>query len=256
VDTDRHRGRVVVVTGAGSGIGKATIMRLVKEGATVAGCDIDDVSVDQTAKELLDVGFKAAVLEVADVSSEADINHLVEAVIRVCGRVDAIANVAGIMDSFLPAHEVDDETWSRVMAVNVDGPMRLSRAVLPSMMAARSGVIVNVASEAGLRGAAGGFAYTAAKHAVIGQTRSIAWTYASSGIRCNAVCPGAIETNLGRTATRGSDWGVDQLRPVLRLRGKSAAPDTVASSISWLMSDEAANVNGAVLTVDAGWLAG
>jgi NAD(P)-dependent dehydrogenase (short-subunit alcohol dehydrogenase family) len=118
------------------------------------------------------------------------------------------------------------------------------------------GSIVNICSEAGLRGAAGGFAYTAAKHAVLGQTRSVAWTYREVGVRCNAICPGAVATNLGTSATPRSDWGVDRLKPVLRLRGPSVEPDRVAASISWLTSDEASNITGAVLTVDGGWLAG
>jgi NAD(P)-dependent dehydrogenase (short-subunit alcohol dehydrogenase family) len=243
------------VTGAGSGIGQATVLRLAAEGAAVMGCDISVPGLDETRAQLAQGGHAARLVR-ADVSDQHAVAAIVNEALDEHGRVDALANVAGVMDFFLPAHEVDDETWARVFAVNVEGPMRMSRAVLPGMLERGSGVIVNVASEAGLRGAAGGFAYTSAKHAVIGQIRSIAWAYRDSGIRCSAVCPGAVATNLGTSATPRSAWGVDRLRPVLRTRGESMQPDAIAAAISWLCSDEAEHVNGAVLTADSGWLAG
>jgi NAD(P)-dependent dehydrogenase (short-subunit alcohol dehydrogenase family) len=255
MDRARHRGRVAVVTGAGSGIGQATVLRLTAEGTEVVGCDVSEQGLDETRRQLAGAGQTAHLLQ-ADVSDQEAVTSLVNAALDRHGRVDALANVAGVMDWFLPAHEVDDETWSHVFAVNVDGPMRMSRAVLPGMLAQGFGVIVNVASEAGLRGAAAGFAYTSAKHAVVGQSRSIAWAYRDSGIRCNAICPGAVATNLGTSATPRSQWGVDQLRPVLRLRGKSMPADAIAATISWLFSDEAGHINGAVLAADSGWLAG
>ena len=167
----RMRGKVALVTGAGSGIGAATARRLAAEGARVVGCDVSADGLAQTRTELEALGLWAE-LEPADVTSQADVDGLIGRALTRHGRIDGLANIAGVMDWFLPAHEVDDETWARVMAVNVEGPMRLMRAVLPGMIAQHSGVIVNIASEAGLRGAAGGFAYTASKHAVLGLTRS------------------------------------------------------------------------------------
>lgn len=122
-----------------------------------------------------------------------------------------MANVAGIMDGFLPPHELDDATWDRVMNVNVTAIMRLTRAVLPLMRAAKSGSIVNVSSEAGLRGSAAGTAYTTSKHAVIGFTKSTAFFYAPEGIRCNAVAPGAVATNI--EAPFRSEFAGERLGP-------------------------------------------
>jgi NAD(P)-dependent dehydrogenase (short-subunit alcohol dehydrogenase family) len=246
--------RVVIVTGAGSGIGRATALTLAAADWVVVGADIDQASIDGLEAEARSRSLDITAIR-ADVCDQANVDGLVAAA-ECRGVVGALANVAGVMDWFLPAHEVDDATWTRVMAVNVEAPMRLSRAVLPAMMSSGAGVIVNVASEAGLRGAAGGFAYTAAKHALIGQTRSIAWAYRSAGIRCNAVCPGAVETNLGTSAMPRSDWGVDQLKPILRTRGASVDPNRIADVISWLVSDGSSNVNGAIITADGGWLAG
>lgn len=254
MDKTRHKGRTVVVTGAGSGIGRATALRLLAEGARVVAGDV----VAQRLESLSDEGSapEALVTCVGDVSIQRDVDALLETAVSTFGGYDAVANVAGVMDWFLPAHELDDETWRRVMAVNAEGPMRVSRAALTHFLVRGSGAIVNVASEAAGRGGAGGFAYTAAKHAVLGQTRSIAWTYRNDGVRCNAVCPGAVETDLGTTAQPRSEFGLERIRPVLRLRGPSVQPDLIASTISWLLSEEAANINGAVIAADGGWAAG
>jgi NAD(P)-dependent dehydrogenase (short-subunit alcohol dehydrogenase family) len=250
----RHHDRTIVVTGAGSGIGQATAFRLLGEGARVVAFDLVADRLAALAREAAADG--ALVTVAGDVSSQPDVDRLHEAAVTAYGGYDAVANVAGVMDWFLPAHEVDDETWARVFAVNVEGPMRLSRTAIRHFLGRGGGALVNVASEAAARGGAGGFAYTAAKHAVLGQTRSIAWTYRNDGIRCNAVCPGAVDTDLGSSAQPRSDFGLERIRPVLRLRGSSVPPDLIASNISWLLSQEASNVTGAVLTSDSGWSAG
>jgi NAD(P)-dependent dehydrogenase (short-subunit alcohol dehydrogenase family) len=123
------------------------------------------------------------------------------------------AYFAGTLDNFLSAHEIDDATWQRVMAVNVDGPLRLSRAVLQRFLERGSGVIVNVCSQASIRGGTAGFAYTTSKHALLGRTRSIAWLYAGDGIRCNAVLPGGVETNIASTLTEPSGWTLERIGP-------------------------------------------
>jgi len=255
IDGTRHTGRVALLTGAGSGIGRATAIRLAREGATVVGCDISQPGLDETLSEIRAAGFDAAVM-VADVTLQADVDRVVGEVLERHDRIDILGNIAGIMDWFLPAHEVDDETWARVMDVNVNGVMRLSRRVLPSMMARHAGTIVNIASVGGFRGGAAGIAYTASKHAVVGITRSIAWTYQSEGIRCNAVCPGAVATNIGTTAVPRSDWGLKRLQQVHALSPRTADADEIAALVSWLASDEASNVNGAIVSADGGWTAG
>lgn len=244
----RFAGKTAIVTGAGSGIGKATALRLASEGARVVGSDISAERLDALVEE--NPGLEIVTVA-GDVSSEETIAKLLEAA---GGRVDALANVAGIMDGFLPPAEVDDATWDRVFTVNVTAIMRLSRAVLPLMVEAGSGSIVNVSSEAGLRGSAAGAAYTASKHAVIGLTKSTSVFYAPNGVRANAVAPGGVATNV-EGAMRSALAG-QRLGPLLQtVVPPVAQAEQLAASITWLLSDDSANVTGAVLASDGGWSA-
>ncbi|MBX3029887.1 MAG: SDR family oxidoreductase [Chloroflexi bacterium] len=253
IDRGRHAGAVVLVTGGGSGIGLATALRFAREGAHVVACDIDE-----TRTGALEAAFREAgadgVAMVADISTQAGVDAFVAAAVDRYGRVDVLANVAGVMDAFLPAHAVDDATWRRVMSVNIDGPMMLTRAVLPGMVERKAGAIVNVASVGGIRGGAAGAAYTASKHALVGLTRSVAWYYALDGVRCNAVCPGGVRTGID-SAPRDPAH-LTGLAPIHQAGRRFAEPDEIASMISWLASVEAVNVNGAVIPTDGGWTAG
>jgi NAD(P)-dependent dehydrogenase (short-subunit alcohol dehydrogenase family) len=157
------------------------------------------------------------------------------------------------MDFFLPVTDMDDASWDRVMAVNLTGPMRLCRAVLPFMRAAGKGAIVNVSSIGGLTGSVAGTAYVASKHGMIGLTRSIAYLYAEDGIRTNVVCPGGVDTGIGRTATPKVPWAYQRLEKSFGRAFRTAKADEIATLICWLGSDEAVNVNGAVITADGGW---
>jgi NAD(P)-dependent dehydrogenase (short-subunit alcohol dehydrogenase family) len=242
--TERFADRTAIVTGAGSGIGRAVAVRLAAEGAKVVAVDVVQARVDEVAAETGAVGV------VGDITADETIERIVSAA---GGRIDVLANVAGIMDGFLPVHELDDETWARVLGVNLTGPMRLTRAVVPSMLAAGGGSIVNVSSEAGLRGSAAGTAYTVSKHGVIGLTRSTAVLYAAAGIRCNAVCPGAVMTNI--EAASRSELGMTTLGKYFGNIPSVATAEQLAASICWLASDDSANVNGAVLASDGGWSA-
>jgi NAD(P)-dependent dehydrogenase (short-subunit alcohol dehydrogenase family) len=197
----RFTGRTAIVTGAGSGIGRATALRLAREGARVVAADIDADRLEQLAAEFPD-------LDLVPVATDIATDDGVRAVVAAAeGRVDALANVAGIMDAFLPPAEVDDATWERVFAVNVTAVMRLTRAVLPMMLAAGGGAIVNVSSEASLRASASGVAYTASKHAVNGITKSTAVFYKGNGIRANAVAPGPVATNIQRPSSPSTPPG-------------------------------------------------
>jgi NAD(P)-dependent dehydrogenase (short-subunit alcohol dehydrogenase family) len=242
--SDRFDDRTAIVTGAGSGIGRAVAVRLAAEGARVVAIDVVQARVDDVTAETGATGV------VGDVTSAETLDRVLAAA---GDRIDVLANVAGIMDGFLPVHELDDETWDRVLGVNLTGPMRLTRAVVPAMLAAGRGAIVNVSSEAGLRGSAAGTAYTVSKHGVIGLTKSTAVLYAAAGIRCNAVCPGAVATNI--EAASRSEYGMTTIGKYFANIPSVAASEQLAAAICWLASDDSLNVNGAVLASDGGWAA-
>ena len=253
LDTTRHTGRVVVVTGAASGIGRATAARLACEGATVVASDVDAERLDSLVTRMEAGGHRChAVL--ADVSVEDDVARVVDAAME-HGPVQLLANVAGIGDGMLPVGDVDDDTWDAVMATNLTGPMRLCRRVVPLMKQRGAGAVVNISSVAGLGGGAGGAAYTASKHAVIGLTRSIAYLYGPDGVRCNAVCPGGVKTRIGRTAKPRVPWAWDRLQAAMARNPGFVEADRIATVVSWLGSDDASFVNGAVVSADGGWMA-
>jgi len=251
MDTQRHAGRVVLVTGAGSGIGRAALLRFAAEGAHVVGVDVDQDRLTESLKAVIDAGHEARVVR-ADVSVQADIDRVLS---EVGTAVDVLVNNAGIMDHFVPVTDLDDATWERVLAVNLTGAMRLCRATLPAMREAGRGAVVNVASIGGLTGWVAGTAYVASKHGLIGLTRSVAALYAEDGVRCNAVCPGGVATNIGDTSAPEVGWAYRRLEKSFARALRTAKPDEVAALISWLASDEASNVNGAVVTADGGWMA-
>lgn len=254
----RFAGRTVVVTGAAGGIGRATAERLLAEGARVVATDISAERLEAFASDAAAAsgpsgasGQERLITVVGDLGTAGTI----EAILAAGGaRIDALANVAGINDDFSAIHEVDDEMWAKVFAVNVGGLVALTRAVTSRMLETGGGAIVHVASEAGLRGSASGVAYTASKHAVIGITKSMAFMYAKEGIRTNAVAPGGVATGIPMQP-QIAPFGSARLEEARGNIPSIATAEQLASSIVHLLSDDASNVNGAVLASDGGWSA-
>ena len=251
VTAGRFAGRTVVVTGAASGIGRATASRIVREGGRVVALDISGDRLGELAADL-QAGPGEVVPVVGDITQQGDVDRVVAAATADGHGIDALANVAGVNDDFSPAHETTDAVWDRVLAINLTGPFTLLRAVLPTMLAAGRGAVVNVASEAGLRGNASGNAYTVSKHGVIGLTRSAAFMYGPQGVRVNAVAPGGVATGIPLSATP-SAAGTARLGPFQAMIPSLATAEQLAASITFLLSDDGVNVNGAVLASDGGW---
>lgn len=241
-------GRVLLVTGAASGIGRATAIAAARAGARLVLGDVADCA--DTAR----AAGADAVVRRTDVTRQDDVRALVDAAVARFGRLDAAFNNAGIEGTLRPTADYPEDTLARVLEVNVLGVWRCMRAELPVMLRLGGGAIVNAASVAGLVGAGAFSAYVASKHAVVGLTKSAAIEYAPGGVRVNAVCPGVIDTPMvGRLAAE-----LTTLRETLLARvpmGRLGTAGEVAAAVVWLCSDAASFVTGHALAVDGGYVA-
>ncbi len=246
--SERYEGRVVIVTGAASGIGRATAARLAAEGAVVAAADRDLAGATETVATVVTAGGRATAHQLDVSDPDAAVTFVAEAV-AAHGRLDVLANVAGIL-RFAHATEHSRADWDQTLAVNLSGPWFLMQAALPHLEATR-GNIVNVASAAGLVGQAYTAAYCASKGGLVLLTKSLAVEYASRKVRVNCVCPGQVDTNLlaDFAFPEGADSRLlDKLLPLVR----AATPEEIATLIAYLASDEARYVTGAALPIDGG----
>ncbi|MBT2414814.1 glucose 1-dehydrogenase [Streptomyces sp. ISL-12] len=246
-------GRSVIVTGAASGIGRAAALAFAAEGDRVVVADLDAEGAAAVVREVERAGG-TAVAVTGDLSEQAVVDRVAATAVERFGGVDVLVNNAGIMDRMSAPADVSDAEWERVIRVNLTAPFLLTRAVLPHMLAAGRGAIVNTASEAALRGSAAGAAYTASKHGVVGLTKSLAVMYRGQGIRANAICPGGTATAISMDADR-SAHGPATIAPHFVNLGRVSRPEEQAAAILFLASDAASNINGAVLPVDDGWSA-
>ena len=248
----RFEGRAVLVTGAASGIGLATVLRIASEGGRVYCVDVQAEAVEAAAKRAREIGADAEA-RVCDVSDEDAVDATVAACVERFGRLDALCHVAGIL-RFAHTHEMPFDDWRRIQAVNADGTFLVCRAALPHLVAS-GGNIVNVSSVAAKAGLAYGAAYAASKGAVLALTKALAVEYGKQGVRVNSVCPGSIKTPMtagGAGLPKDADLKLVMRQMALdRPRG----PETVASLIAFLASDDAAHINGEDILVDGGTLA-
>ena len=239
-------GKVALVTGAGRGIGKAIATRLAAEGAKVAVADIDPVTAAATAAEI----GQGAIAVTMDVTDGASIRDAVAETAKRLGPIDVLVNNAG-WDKIEPFVKSQEETWDRVIAINLKGPIRCARAVLDSMIERRSGKIVSIGSDAGRVGSTGEAVYSAAKAGVIGFGRTLAREVARYGINVNVVCPGPTNTPLLQETVGGNEKLMASLKQAIPL-GRTGEPDDLAAAVAFLASDDAGFTTGQTLSVSGG----
>ncbi|MDT7654930.1 MAG: hypothetical protein QOI36_6336 [Pseudonocardiales bacterium] len=248
----KFEGRVALVTGGGSGMGRAMVEEFVAEGALVVAVDINEHAAVETVKGLNTPDRASAA--VADISSPESVEAVIAGVVREHGKIDILCNNAGVLDDYTPAHETSIDLWNRVIGVNLTGPFLVSRAVVPVMLEQGRGVIINTASISAFVAGGGGAAYTASKHGVLGLTRQLAFDYGSRGIRCNAICPGAVQTGMTEhlLTPEGRNPHVDAAIEGTPA-GRWAKPVEIAKLASFLAGDDAAFIHGAGYVIDGGW---
>ncbi|MCL2135566.1 MAG: SDR family oxidoreductase [Candidatus Bathyarchaeota archaeon] len=246
--------KIALVTGASSGMGKAIALLFAQEGATVIAVArrLDRLTEFETFSAELSGKI---IIRQRDVTDELAMNTLVDDIVTEFGVIDILVNNAGVMDEMMPAAEVTDELWNRVMSVNLKAPFNLIRKSLPIMIKKGSGVIINIASLSGLFGARAGAAYTASKFAIVGLTKNVGFMYAQNGIRCNAICPGAVDTEIAVGIKNPSAFGVSRVRLGMNTNPRNGSAKEIAQIALFLASEDSSFVNGATLTADSGWSA-
>ncbi|HEV2709079.1 MAG TPA: glucose 1-dehydrogenase [Edaphobacter sp.] len=245
---DRFTNKVVLITGAASGIGRAAALAFAAEGARVVILDRSLDALEAVQASLKNEGSE--VLAIAcDVSSPDQVEGAIKQLVDRFGRLDVAFNNAGVENKAAPVHEIDLAEWDRILGINLRGTFLCMKHELAQMVKQSGGVVVNTSSGAGIRGVAGGAAYAASKHAIIGLTRSAALDYARQNIRVNAVLPGNIETPMMERFTGGDIQKAIDLEPVGRL-GK---PEEIAEAVLWMASDLGGFVTGAATVIDGGW---
>jgi NAD(P)-dependent dehydrogenase (short-subunit alcohol dehydrogenase family) len=246
--------KVAVITGAGAGMGKAITLLFVNNGCKVIAADINQDRLNTLDAEVKKLGGIITTIK-ANMANDVDVDAIINLAKTTYGTLNILVNNAGVMDNFQPVGEVDNETWDRVMKVNVDGPYKAMRGAIKIFMENGSGNIINIASIGGLKGGVAGAAYTTSKHALIGLTKNTGHMYAKSGIRCNAIAPGAVATSIGETIdmTKITPMVQDRIMTGMALNPRIGEPNEIATAALFLASDDASFINGAVLVVDGGW---
>ncbi len=248
--TESYDGKVVLVTGGSSGIGRATSVVFAREGAKVAIADVNRPGTEETARMIEAAGGEATVFEV-DVSKADQVRSLIDDIVRIYGQLDCAFNNAGIAGEMGSTVDYAEEDWDRVIDVNLKSVWLCMKYEIPQMEKQGGGSIVNTASINGLTGYPESIAYVASKHGVVGVTKVAALEYATAGIRVNAVCPGYIQTPMNKDAPAEYKESMLSLTPF----GRFGEPEDIAEAVVWLGSDAASFVTGHTMAVDGGYMA-
>ena len=252
-----------MVTGGGSGIGRAIASTLARDGAYTVVVDLLPDGGTQTAESIIKSGGRATFLQ-ADVSDWDEVDGIFGKVRAQLGPVGIVVNAAGVLDGYAPADEISAALWNRVIAINLSGTFFACKRALEEMVPAGRGRIINLASVAGVSGAGGGPAYVASKHGVVGLTRQLAVAYADRGVTVNAICPGAVSTGLRANSTEilGPDapvmrgvGGDDSLVRAVTPAGRRGTVDEIAAAARFLAGEDAGYITGHTLVIDGGWTA-
>ncbi len=247
-------GKVAVVTGASSGMGKAIALLYAKEGASVVAVARRKEKLNELIEESKDYEGKIIAMQ-GDVSRKEDNEKMIDLAIESFGKIDILVNNAGVMDEMMPVAEVTDELWNKVLSVNLDGPFYACRKAVNSMLKQGSGIIINVGSIGGLNGCRAGTSYTASKYALLGLTKNIGFMYADKGIRCNIICPGGVESEIGVGISHPSEFGFSRVRLGMGNVPRTGSPEEIATIALFLATDDSSFVNGTEIVADAGWTA-
>ena len=243
-------GKVAFVTGAGSGIGRATALAFGRQDASVVVADRSEESNQETARMIEELGARSLAVK-CDVTRAEDVKVALDKAVEAFGRLDFAFNNAGSEQAITATADLTEEEWDRIIDINLRGVFLCMKYEIPLMLEHGGGAIVNTSSGAGVKGFKGQAAYAAAKHGVIGLTKSAALDYASQNIRINAVCPGIIETTMMQRFTGGTPEGRERViaqEPV----GRMGTPEEIGAAVVWLCSDAAAFVVGHAMVVDGG----
>lgn len=252
----RLSGKVAVITGAGSGMGRAMATLFASQGAKVVGADWNQEALDETVALVTSAGGEMVGIQ-GNVADQAQAEAIIDKAVASFGKVDVLCNNAGVMDNNQGAAEMPNEMWDRCIGINLNGPMYLTRKAIPVMKETGGGSIINTASVAGVGGGAAGLAYTVSKHGVVGLTKQTAFRYAQEGIRCNAIAAGAVETNIMSSvdATKMDPAGSARSGTYYAAIPAQLKASDIANLALFLASDEADKINGAIIPADGGWLA-
>jgi 3-oxoacyl-[acyl-carrier protein] reductase len=244
------KNKIAIITGAASGIGREQAILFAAEGATVIAVDQSQEALEEVVADIKNRKGVAVAIAL-DLTNDTEVQSMVKDVISRYGRIDILANTAGLFDGFAKSLDTSSDLWNKLMNVNVRAVFILCNAVLPHMLERKSGSIINMASIGSYAAGAGGVAYTSSKHAVLGLTKQLTMDYAASGIRVNAVAPGLIETPLNKDFFQTANSGVDQVIAAIPAK-RAGQPIEVAKASLFLASDDAAYINGTAIIIDGG----